>query len=88
MNTLILTSLTGVTPYKLYVSDERLNNESFLADITTLSPPNQTFSPPIIFNNSPKIMVILEDSNLNRFYKLLYCNYNCNFEIQFDENIT
>lgn len=86
MNKLTLISLTGLTPYKLYVCDERLDNESYLGDITIPTPPNQVFMPPSLFDNSPKIMVIIEDVNFNRYYKLLYCRYNCNFEIKLDEN--
>lgn len=86
MNRLIFTSLTGTTPYNVYVADERGENETLLGTISSGIPPEQIFNPPALFNNSPNLMVILEDASLYRVYKLLECEYNCQFSIYIVQN--
>jgi len=83
---LIFTSLTGTPPYNVYVADERGNNETLVGTISSSIPPDQIFTPPSLFNNSPNLMVILEDSSLFRVYRLLPCEYNCQFSVYIIQN--
>lgn len=86
MTRLIFAGLTGNTPFDVYVSDANGNNETNLGTISASIPPNQIFSPPSIFNSLENILVILEDSNNNRYYKLLPCSYNCDFSVTIVKN--
>lgn len=87
MSKIIFNSLTGSLPYNVYVSDERGENETFLGTISSAIPPTQNFTPPNIFNGCENIMVIIENINMYRIFKLINCKHNCEFTIDLTQII-
>ena len=49
-------SITGTSPYQVYVSDVYGNNQTFVGTISGSVPPTENFYLPTIFDNAPAIM--------------------------------
>jgi hypothetical protein len=78
MSRIIFTSLSGVTPLNIYVSDVLGGHETYLGEITTLPLVSDVFFDlPIIFNSSPQVTIIIEDSEECRTTKKLNCYIDC-----------
>ena len=78
MSRIIFTSLSGVTPLNIYVSDVLGGHETYLGEITTLPLVSDVFFDlPIIFNSSPQVIIIIEDSDGCRTTKKLNCYIDC-----------
>ena len=56
-------SITGASPYDVYVSDVYGNNTTFIGTIGSAVPPTQYYYLPTIFNYAPAIMLTITDSN-------------------------
>jgi len=57
-----ISSITGTSPYQLYVSDVYDNNITFLGSFSGSVPPAQYFSLPELFNTAPIVKIIIIDS--------------------------
>jgi hypothetical protein len=78
MSRIIFTSLSGVTPLNIYVSDALGGHKTYLGEITTLPLVSDVFFDlPIIFNSSPQVTIIIEDSDGCRTTKKLNCYIDC-----------
>lgn len=77
-----IVSITGTSPYDVYVSDVYGNNQSFIATISTSVPPTEFFYLPNIFQNAPAIMLTIIDSNGCEKFKIIECRYGCGFAIE------
>jgi hypothetical protein len=75
-------SITGTSPYQVYVSDVYGNNEYFVGTISGAVPPTENFYLPTLFNNAPAIMLTITDANGCSKFKILQCRYGCGFTIQ------
>jgi len=65
-----ITSLTGLLPAQVFVSDVYGNNLTLLG---TLPPLPQTFVLPIIFNFAPAVIVKIIDSNNCEEFQIKEC---------------
>ena len=78
MSRIIFTSLSGVTPLNVYVSDVLGGHETYLGEITTLPLVSDvSFDLPETFNASPQITIILEDIYSCRQLTKLNCYIDC-----------
>jgi hypothetical protein len=78
MSRIIFTSLSGVTPLNIYVSDVLGGHETYLGEITTLPLVSDVFFDlPEVFNLSPQVTIIIEDSEECRTTKKLNCDIDC-----------
>lgn len=78
MSRIIFTSLSGVTPLNVYVSDVLGGHETYLGDITTLPLVSDvSFELPETFNASPQITIIIEDIYSCRQLTKLNCYIDC-----------
>ena len=78
MSRIIFTSLSGVTPLNVYVSDVLGGHETYLGEITTLPLVSDvSFELPETFNASPQITIILEDIYSCRQLTKLNCYIDC-----------
>jgi len=77
-----ISSITGVSPFNVYVSDVYGNNQVFIATINTDVPPAEYFYLPVLYNNAPAIMLTIVDGNGCSKFKILECTNGCGFEIQ------
>jgi len=78
MSRIIFTSLSGVTPLNIYVSDVLGGHETYLGEITTLPLVSDVFFDlPETFNASPQITIILEDIYSCRQLTKLNCYIDC-----------
>jgi hypothetical protein len=75
-------SITGTSPYYVYVSDVYGNNKSYVGTIGSAVPPAEYFYLPTIFNNAPAIMLTIIDSNGCEKFEIIECRYGCGFAIQ------
>ena len=75
-------SITGTSPYQVYVSDVYGNNQTFVGTISGSVPPVENFYLPTIFDNAPAIMLTITDSDGCSKFKILECIYGCGFAIQ------
>jgi hypothetical protein len=75
-------SITGTSPYYVYVSDVYGNNKSYVGTIGSAVPPVEYFYLPTIFNNAPAIMLTIIDSNGCEKFEIIECRYGCGFAIQ------
>jgi hypothetical protein len=75
-------SITGTSPYYVYVSDVYGNNKSYVGTIGGAVPPVEYFYLPTIFNNAPAIMLTIIDSNGCEKFEIIECRYGCGFAIQ------
>jgi hypothetical protein len=75
-------SITGTSPYYVYVSDVYGNNKSYVGTIGGSVPPVEYFYLPTIFNNAPAIMLTIIDSNGCEKFEIIECRYGCGFAIQ------
>jgi hypothetical protein len=78
-------SITGTSPYNVYVSDVYGNNQSLIGTISSTVPPTENFYLPPLYDNAPAIMVTITDANNCSKFKILECIYGCGFEIQIVE---
>lgn len=85
MARLNILSITGTSPYDVYVADEFGNNETLVGTISTSVPPTEYFYLPNIFNNAPAIMVRIVDANDCDKFKIIDCTYGCGFDIEIVE---
>ena len=74
-------SITGTSPYDVYVSDVYGNNTTFIGTIGSAVPPTQFYYLPTIFNFAPAIMLTLIDSNGCEKFEIIECRYGCGFAI-------
>lgn len=81
MSRLDITSITGSSPFNVYVSDFYGNHKTFVGTIGTAVPPIEYFYLPSIFNNAPGIMLTITDANSCELSKYLVCRTGCAFEI-------
>ncbi len=58
-----ISSITGVSPYEVYVSDIYGNNETFIASFSGAVPPSQYFILPSLFDTVPIVSIKIVDSN-------------------------
>ena len=78
MSRIIFTSLSGVTPLNIYISDVLGGHETYLGEITTLPLVSDVFFDlPEIFNSSPQVTIIIQDSDGCRTTKKLNCYIDC-----------
>lgn len=77
-----IVSITGTSPYDVYVSDVYGNNKTFIATIGTNVPPTEFYYLPTIFNFAPAIMLTITDSNGCEKFEIIECRYGCGFAIQ------
>lgn len=77
-----IVSITGTSPYYVYVSDVYGNNKSYVGTIGGAVPPVEYFYLPNIFNNAPAIMLTIIDSNGCEKFEIIECRYGCGFAIQ------
>ena len=77
-----ISSITGASPFNVYVSDVYGNNQVFIATINTAVPPVEYFYLPSLFDNAPAIMLTIVDGNGCSKFKILECRYGCGFSIQ------
>lgn len=80
-----LTNISGATyPIQVYIADVYGNNQTLIATITSGPvPPIQTYTSviPPIFQTAPEIMLRLVDANNCSIFKILTCNFRCEFNI-------
>lgn len=81
MSRIDIISITGTSPFEVYVSDFYGNNKTYLGTIDSSVPPTEFFYPPAIFDYAPGIMVIIKDSNNCEMFKYLECRTGCGFQI-------
>ena len=77
-----IVSITGTSPYDVYVSDVYGNNTTFIATIGSSVPPTEYYYLPSIFNYAPAIMLTITDSNGCEKFEIIECRYGCGFAIQ------
>jgi hypothetical protein len=77
-----IVSITGTSPYNVYVSDVYGNNTTFIATIGGSVPPTEYYYLPSIFNFAPAIMLTITDSNGCEKFEIIECRYGCGFAIQ------
>jgi hypothetical protein len=77
-----ISSITGASPFNVYVSDVYGNNQVFVATINTTVPPVEYFYLPSLYDNAPAIMLTIVDGNGCSKFKILECRYGCGFAIQ------
>jgi hypothetical protein len=77
-----IVSITGTSPYYVYVSDVYGNNKNYVGTIGGNVPPVEYFYLPTIFNNAPAIMLTIIDSNGCEKFEIIECRYGCGFAIQ------
>jgi hypothetical protein len=77
-----IVSITGTSPYNVYVSDVYGNNTTFIATIGSSVPPTEYYYLPSIFNYAPAIMLTITDSNGCEKFEIIECRYGCGFAIQ------
>ena len=77
-----IVSITGTSPYYVYVSDVYGNNKSYVGTIGGAVPPVEYFYLPTIFNNAPAIMLTIIDSNGCEKFEIIECRSGCGFAIQ------
>jgi hypothetical protein len=87
MSRIDITSITGTSPFDVYVSDYYGNNNTFIGTIGTNVPPIEYFYLPAIFNYAPGIMLIIKDANNCELSKFLVCRTGCAFEIVINDNV-
>jgi hypothetical protein len=75
-------SITGTSPYDVYVSDVYGNNQSFVGTISTSVPPVEYFYLPSIFTNAPAVMITIIDALGCEKFKIFECRYGCGFNIE------
>ena len=75
-------SITGTSPYNVYVSDVYANHKTFIGTIGSAVPPTQFYYLPSIFNYSPAIMLTITDANGCEKFEIIECRYGCGFAIQ------
>ena len=75
-------SITGTSPYNVYVSDIYANNKTFIGTIGSNVPPTQFYYLPSIFNYAPAIMLTITDANDCEKFEIIECRYGCGFAIQ------
>ena len=75
-------SITGASPYDVYVSDVYGNNTTFIGTIGSAVPPTQYYYLPTIFNYAPAIMLTITDSNGCEKFEIIECRYGCGFNIE------
>ncbi len=76
-----IVSITGTSPYYVYVSDVYGNNKSYVGTIGSAVPPVEYFYLPTIFNNAPAIMLTIIDSNGCEKFEIIDCSFGCGFDI-------
>ena len=84
MGRIEITSVTGVTPISVYVSDVYGNYETLLGTITGSVPPQEFFYPPSIFNTAPAVLLKLVFGNGCEVIKFLECREGCWFDLIID----
>ena len=57
-----ISSITGISPYQLYVSDIYENNETFIGSFSGTIPPVQFFLMPEKYNTAPIVKIKIIDS--------------------------
>jgi hypothetical protein len=85
---LVITNITGVAPYNVYVADQYGNNNTLIATIGGAVPPQQYMFLPPMFNGIDKIMVTITDSSGCDYcstFKILDCRFGCAFDIVIEE---
>ena len=82
MARILIDSITGASPYDVYVSDVYGNNTTFIGTIGSAVPPTQYYYLPTIFNYAPAIMLTITDSNGCEKFEIIECRYGCGFAIQ------
>lgn len=85
---LVITNITGVAPYNVYVADQYGNNNTLIATIGGAVPPQQYMFLPPMFNGIDKIMLTITDSSGCDYcstFKILDCRYGCAFDIIIEE---
>jgi hypothetical protein len=75
-------SITGTSPYNVYVSDVYGNNTTYIGTIGSAVPPAQFYYLPPIFNYAPAIMLTITDANGCEKFEIIECRYGCGFAIQ------
>lgn len=75
-------SITGTSPFDVYVSDVYGNNETFIGTISSAVPPVEYLYLPVIFNNAPSIIIKIIDSLGCEKFKVIECRYGCGFAIE------
>ena len=75
-------SITGASPYDVYVSDVYGNNTTFIGTIGSAVPPTQYYYLQTIFTYAPAIMLTITDSNGCEKFEIIECRYGCGFAIQ------
>jgi len=75
-------SITGTSPFDVYVSDVYGNNETFIGTISSAVPPSEYFYLPAIFNYAPSIIIKIIDSLGCEKFKIFECRYGCGFAIE------
>ena len=58
-----ISSITGNSPYQLYVSDIYGNNETFISSFSGAVPPSQYFTLPTLFDTAPIVLIKIIDAN-------------------------
>ena len=66
-------SITGTSPYNVYVSDIYANNKTFIGTISSSVPPTQFYYLPSIFNYAPAIMLTITDANNCEKFEIIEC---------------
>lgn len=58
-----IASITGTSPYQLFVSDIYGNNETFIGSFSGAVPPSQYFNLPTLFDTAPVVLIKVIDAN-------------------------
>lgn len=58
-----ISSITGVSPYEVYVSDIFGNNETFVGSFSGTVPPSIYFDLPFLFDTAPIVLIKVIDAN-------------------------
>lgn len=74
----------GTFPINVFIADVYGNYKTSIGTINPGPvPPTVTFSStiPPIFSTAPAVMLILEDANGCEIFKILECDFGCEFEV-------
>jgi hypothetical protein len=65
-----ISSITGTSPYQLFVSDVYGNNETFIASFSGAVPPSQYFNLPSLFDTAPVVLIkVIDASGCTTFHQ-------------------
>ena len=68
-----ISSITGTSPYQLFVSDIYGNNETFIASFSGAVPPSQYFTLPPLFDTAPVVLIKIIDANNCQTFRQTSC---------------